>query len=273
MLQNEFFYHNTTRKLVTTFGNMFNDIVVRRFNAEGVKMTNLPVPIEYGSKQKYIIRNARQNEGEKIQIQLPRMHFLLTNISYEPERKINPTNQNVHRKSAGAVKTQFVPIPMRLDFELGIMARTQDDALQIVEQIIPYFTPSFVNEVKLFPEMDREYDCRTTLESINQQDDFEGTSEETKIITWTLQFVMHVWYAGPISSNGLIKRVQVDIIPVSDDNFEQFSAHSRIVTTPGLTADGQPTSDPTLTVPYSEINPEDPYGFITEIDFYTERQD
>lgn len=269
MLNSNYFYHNTTRKLVTVFGDMFNDIVIRRFDAQNNKLQNLPVPIAYAGKQKYITQNARNNENDKIQMFLPRMGFIISNFRFVPERKINPVNKNRYKKVESYLNTQFVPYPVAIDFELSILVRSEDDGFQIIEQICPYFTPSFTNSIKLFPEMGLEYDCRTIWDgSINITDDYEGTSEESRTLTYTLNFTMETWYAGPISASGVIKRVQVDLIPSTDVANSDGVPQSRIVITPGLTADGKPTTDPGLTIPYSEINADDPYGYITTIDFF-----
>lgn len=271
MLDAPFFYHNTSRKLVNVFGNMFNDITIHRFDANNNTIQTLPVPISYGSKQKYILMNTRyESEGQKLQIQIPQIVFLLNGIAFDTSRKVNPINVNVYTDpNRSVMKSQFVQLPVTYNFDLSILTRNTDDAFQIIESIVPFFHGSFTNNVKLFPEMDLNFDVRTTMnEAIQIQDDYMGSSESSKIMTHTLNFTMSAWMAGPVRKAGVIKRAQVDLIPVTDEEYSKFGRQSRIVVEPGLTATGEPTSDPALTIPYSEIAADDPYGFITEIFFF-----
>ncbi len=266
------FYNNTCRKLVDVFGNMFADISVVRYDSSANAIQTIPVPISYGSKQKYVVMDAKFNvEGQKFQMMLPQMTFLLTAVAFETGRKVNPINVNLYKdpNNSETIKSQFVQLPVSLNFDLYIMTRNTDDAFQIIEQIVPFFHNSFTNSVKLFPEMGLEFDVRTSMaEGIQIEDDFAGTSDNSKVMVHTLNFTMSAWMAGPVSSSGLIKRVQVDLIPVTDDEYAKFGRQSRIVVTPGLTATGAPTTDITATIPYSEIKPTDPYGFITQIYFF-----
>ena len=267
------FYHNLIRKYTTAFGNMFNDIIVRRFDANNNTLQTMQIPISYGSKAKFLQLILRNPVQEKVAIQLPRMAFQITGINYDPERKINPTHKNSTPAVNYVLKTQFVPIAYKIDYELAIMVNSTDDGAQILEQIIPYFTPSFSNEILLVPELNLKNDIKTTMTGISITDDSEGSADESRTIIWTLSFSMDVWFFGPVTNQGVIKRVQVDIIPVPNEegwNTSLYGRGDRVVITPGLTANGVATSNASLTVPYSEIQPDDPYGFITQIYNFTD---
>lgn len=267
----EVFYHNSTRKYANLFGNMFNDIVIRRFDKNRNVLQNITVPITFAGKQKYI-RLEKDPEGQKVAVTLPRMAFSIVNYQFDRDRQINPIEKNKVVLNNKVMKTTFVEQPWLIDFELAIMARNMDDAAQIFEQIAPYFTPSFTAELVLVPEMNLKYDIKTTLVSNTISDEFEGIPEETRRIIWTLNFTMNAVIIGPMSNQGVIKRAIVDFIPVggtepiTQENVDRNGRIERVTTTPGLTADGEPTSDPALTIPYTDINPDDPYGFIETIE-------
>jgi len=250
---------------------MFNDIVIRRFDSNNKTIQTIPVPISYGRRSKMIALLERDPTTIKTQIQIPRIAFNIINITYAEDRRTSPLNKNRKVFNQQYMATQFAEIPYNIEFELDIYAKTYDDATQIVEQIIPYFQPSFIPTVKLIPELDLEYDLKTTLIGMSINDDFEGSPDEQGMVIWQMNFTMNSYFFGPVSQQGVIKRVQVDLIPVpgsdaiTDEDVITYGRQERIVVIPGLTADGQPTSNTSLTIPYSEINPDDPYAFITEL--------
>lgn len=274
---NAIFYHNLTRKYSTVFGSYFEDIIVRRFDKSNNTVQTVPVPIKYASKQYYIQQLTRPQEDVKVQMQLPSISFMLNNISYDAQRRVSQLNKNVRilENNTKTLKSQFTPMPYLLDFDLTIWARSHDDAWQIMEQIVPYFTPSFTSEIKLIPDMDIKLDTKTTFQGISMQDNPEGSVNDTFTFVWTLNFQMECWYFGPISNQGVIKRVQLDFIAVpgsgpmeSTPNFTEYGRSSRVVLTPGLTANGEPTTDPNNTIPYDEIEWHDPYGIIEQTYFF-----
>ncbi len=263
------FYHNLIRKYVTNFGNMFNDITIRKFDAGNNAVQSIPVPLTYASKQKYIqILNKRpdgENNTRQIAVALPRLSFNITSMSFDPTRKISPT-QKRWGPGTNRRKGMFVETPYKIDFELTAYTKGYDDACQIFEQIVPYFKPDYTNQLILIPELDDQgkFDIRTEMTGNSIQDEYEGAFEETRYVVWTYNFTMDVFFFGPTSDQGVIKRVQTDFIPYSGDDYTQFGRQSRIVITPGLTADGEATTDPNETIPYQQIEAEDPYGFITQ---------
>lgn len=262
------FYHNLTKKYITVFGNMFDTITIRRFNAAKQKLQSIQVPLSYGPSQKYIKYLLNPPEDRKISTTLPRMSFAMMQYSIDAERKVGTTQKRKHFVSGDkkSATTSFVETPYKLEFELYIYGKNQDDCTQIIEQIIPYFNPTYTNSVNVIPELGTQgnYDVQTTLNSIMLQDEYEGNNEETRFVVYTVSFTMDVFFFGPVSTTGVIKRVQTDIAIVKDEPVLDTTKgrNIRLTTTPGLTEDGEPTTDYELSIPYQEIEENDPYGFV-----------
>ena len=105
-----------------------------------------------------------------------------------------------------------MPVPYNMQFELSIMTKLNDDALQIVEQILPYFQPSFNVTVDLVNVIGEKRDIPIVLDNISFQDDYEGDFATRRALIYTLNFTAKTYLFGPVSdsSEGLIKKVQVD---------------------------------------------------------------
>lgn len=209
-----YFYHKSIQKTVTAFGTLFNNIQIRHFNNEGNPISVLKVPLAYGPTQKFLARVNQQPEGDrKIAITLPRMSFEMTSIDYDSQRKSSVMQTfSSPRKDDGTPTKVYSPTPYNIGFELNIMAKLQDDALQIVEQILPFFQPSFNVTVRLVPEISESRDIPIVLNRVGFRDDYEGNYSARRIIIYTLTFTAKTYLFSEIPSNsqGLIKKVQVD---------------------------------------------------------------
>ena len=138
------FYHEIVRKTVVSFGTLFNSLYIVRTNNQGVVTQRMKVPLAYGPKQKFLVRLEQdpQRQGTKTTaITLPRIGFEMTGLTYDPGRKLNRIQ--TYKKTKGSDKKsqlkQYMPVPYNVNFSLFVMAKNSDDALQIVEQILPYF--------------------------------------------------------------------------------------------------------------------------------------
>lgn len=272
---NRVFYHSTIRKYIIFFGNIFNDIVVRRLDASKNEITQFTVPISYSPKMKWIYLLARHPSDQQVAVQIPRLGFEITSISYDSTRKVNPTHTLVNvTDDKDKMLTQFVPMPYKLGIELYCITKYADDAAQITEQIIPFFVPDFNATLNLIPEMEKPFDIRLTLTGMNFQDTYEDTFQTRRGLIWTYQFEMDVWFFGPVQKQGVIKRVQADLYAVpgqgklTAEEMAQAGRNVRIVVKPGLTADGKPTSNAALSIPHTQIDADDDYGFIQETYFF-----
>ena len=213
-----YFYHEIIRKTVISFGTLFNEVHVRHQDATGKDISDIKVPISYGPKQKFLARIQQQPDLNKaVQISLPRMSFEVNNIQYDPSRKAGIT-QTFKASEGGKLKKVFMPVPYNLGFELNILTKLQDDSMQILEQILPFFQPGFTLTIDLAKSIGEKRDVPMVLDSITFTDDYEGNFETRRALIYTLNFTAKTYMFGPIadSTEGLIRKVQVDYY--SDSN-------------------------------------------------------
>jgi len=207
-----FFYHEIIRKTVIAFGTVFNDINVRHQDKTGKDISNIKVPIAYGPRQKFLARLQQQPDLNKaVQISLPRMSFEMTSIDYDSTRKAGVT-QTFKAQDGKKFKKVFMPVPYNLGFELNVMTKTQDDSLQIVEQILPFFQPGFTLTIDLVKQIGEKRDIPLILQNISFTDDYEGNYETRRALIYTFTFTAKTYMFGPIadSTDGLIRKVQLD---------------------------------------------------------------
>lgn len=275
---NSIFYHSLTRKYVIAFGNLFNDIYIRRVDANKNTVQTFPVPIQWGPRQKWEALIANPPQDAKVAIQVPRMGFTFTNIQYDPNRQKSPLNRhsNIIVGDDYNRNSQYAPVPYKITAELNVYSKNIDDAYQIMEQIVPFFQPDFQQQLHLIPEMNISLDTKYVLTGSMVEEVYEGEFLERKYSVHTFTFEIDAWYFGPIDRQGVIKRVQVDMIsvpgsgPITGDEVQKYGRSHRLVVRPGMTPDGKPTTDPDKTIPYQQINPEDDYGFIEESYFFSD---
>ena len=209
------FYHETMRNVIVAFGTLFNNIHLVRKNKSGVVTQTMKVPLAYGPRQKWITRlDADANLDTKVAITLPRLGFEIQNLSYDPSRKLNRVQKFKKVKSSSSdsnkLDTQYMPVPYNLDIELYAMAKNSDDALQIVEQILPYFQPDYTLTIKDMTDMGIKRDIPIILNSVNYEDNYRGDFGERRAIIYTLGFTSKFYLYGPVTSAKVIKTVQVD---------------------------------------------------------------
>ena len=209
------FYHETMRKIVVSFGTLFNNIQIVRKNSTGAIVQSMKVPLAYGPQQKFLARlNNDPALGAKVAVTLPRLGFEMTGITYDPTRKLNRVQKfrKVKESSDDANKldTQYMPVPYNIEFTLYAMAKNSDDALQIVEQILPYFQPDYTLTVNDMADMGIKRDVPIILNSVSYEDNYQGDFTERRAIIYTLGFTAKFYLYGPVTSAGVIKTVQVD---------------------------------------------------------------
>ena len=143
---------------------------------------------------------------------LPRIGFEIAGISYDPARKLQRVQKfkKVKGAKASQLDTQYMPVPYNIDFELYILSKQSDDALQIVEQILPYFQPDYTVTINDNTDMGIKRDVPVILNSIAYEDDYQGDFASRRAIIYTLSFTAKFYLYGPVTSSKVIKTVQVD---------------------------------------------------------------
>ena len=219
------FYHQTIRKYVAVFGTLFNDINIERKNSSGTVVERLKVPLAYGPKQKWLLAVQDTTADRKvIATRTPRMGFAMTGISYDTARKLNTIGRNVKANTSStttSMVTMYNPVPYNFDFELFILVKNAEDGTQILEQILPYFTPEFTVTVNTIPDMNIKADVPIVLSSSSVADEYEGDLSTRRTITWTLSFVLKGFIYPNITSGQVIKTIEVNFrIPGGDKEIE-----------------------------------------------------
>ena len=228
-----YFYHEIIRKTVVSFGTLFNQIYVKHDDANGNVESEIKVPLAYGPAQKFLARLEQQADlNRAVQITLPRMSFEMNSISYDPTRKVSVTQTFKAVDDNSRIKKVYMPVPYNLGFELNILTKLNDDALQIIEQILPYFQPSFNITVELVDSIGEKRDIPVVLDNISFQDDYEGDFSTRRALIYTLQFTAKTYLFGPIadSTDGIIRKVQVDYY--SDTDRQKAKRQVRYTATP-----------------------------------------
>ena len=207
-----YFYHEILRKTVISFGTLFNDIHIRHKDNTGKSISDMKVALAYGPMQKFLARIEQQPDlNRATQITLPRMSFEMTNIAYDATRKSTIT-QTFKASDGSNLRKVFMPVPYNIGFELNILVKLNDDALQIIEQILPFFQPSFNLTVDLVSVIGEKRDISVVLDNISFQDDYEGDFATRRALIYTLNFTAKTYLFGPVADTpeGLIKKVQLD---------------------------------------------------------------
>jgi len=249
-----YYYHEIVRKTIVTFGTLFNSISIRHDDSTGNTYSELKVPLAYGPSQKFLARLEQQADLNKpVGITLPRMSFEMNSVTYDSSRKTGIT-QTFKASDGNNIKKVFMPVPYNIGFELNILAKLNDDALQIIEQILPYFQPSFNLTVDLVKSIGEKRDIPIVLDSINFQDDYEGDFSTRRALIYTLGFTAKTYLFGPVaeSSEGLIKKVQIDY--AADTDIKNSKREVRYTATP----------DPV------DAGPDDDFGFSESTSFFSD---
>ena len=213
----EYFYNEILRRTIIGFGTLFNNLTIKATNASDSVVSVTKVPLAYGPTQKFLARLEQQADlNRSTAMTLPRMSFEFTGLTYDPSRKVTTTQTFVVKdpNTGEETKKGFMPVPYNMQFELAIMCKLNDDALQIVEQILPYFQPAYNLTVELVEGIKERRDVPVVLENITMQDDYDGDFKERRVLLYTLRFTAKTYMYGPVSSatRDIIKVAKVSYI-------------------------------------------------------------
>lgn len=248
------FYHSTFKKLVTGFGKLFADIYVVRTYESGTEKERIKVPLIYGPAEKYLVRLTEDPDLAKgFGYKLPIMSFEITGIQYDASRKLNTLKRNVQPIDGidqGYVIRQYQGVPYKITMQLSILTKYIDDANQIVEQILPYFTPAYTITLNSIPNMNYQDDVAINLVSVNLSDNYEDGWTERRNVTWTLNFDVNALFYGPVVEKKLVTKVQTDIHAsylgsdlTNDAELNNIPRITRITTTPESQRDNYQNED------------------------------
>jgi hypothetical protein len=219
MFENHF-YNASTRRMVAVFGSIFNDLSIVKTNAAGHELSVVKVPLAYGPRQKFLTR-AKDLNATKIALKLPRISFEITDMTYDGAARLNKHKKyvKVDVDDKANVKHLGVPVVYKVGFELNIMTKAQDDALQLLEQIIPMFQPEYTVTIKDIPDMDLTTDVPIVLTGIGLNDEYEGDFLSRRTIVYTLTFETRINYYGGVSERGVINSTEINFGDLDDFGF------------------------------------------------------
>ena len=253
------FYHETIRKVVIAFGTMFNDIHLVRKDNDGKIIQSMKVPLAYGPRQKFLVRLAEDPDLTKqVAVTLPRIGFEIGGLTYDPSRKLNRVQQfrKVKGSTSKQLDVQYMPVPYNVDFELYTLSKNSDDALQIVEQILPYFQPDYTLTINDNSDMGIKRDVPVILNSISYEDDYADSDfAARRSIIYTLAFTAKFYLYGPVTSSKVIKTVQADQYTDMPDKSPKREQRYTVTPKPG-TADA-----------------DDDFGFNETVSFYQDAKE
>lgn len=259
------FGHGTLRKYVIYFGTLFNNIWLKRYDNTGTQIQNMKVPLNYGPREKFLARlEGNSGLNRPIAIQLPRMTFEMTNMYYDPTRKLPSVNRVtvIDPNNPNGVKYQYQPVPYNIEFTLSIMTKNVEDGTYIVEQILPFFNPTWTATLNLNTDLNQKHDIPISLETVDQEDTYEGDFINRRAIIWTLKFTMKAYFFGPTysTSNGIIKDITLNLtyppanLSVWEANPSNSDPASTVHIVPGMFANGMATSSSVHLYTYSLEN-------------------
>lgn len=229
------YYHQTIRKYVVLFGTLFNDISLEKRNSSGQIVSKKKIPIAYGPKQKFIARTGQDpNLDKSVAIQLPRMGFEMTSLTYDGTRKLNSLGK-LHQRGYSdsgnpVIKSMYNPVPYIFTFSLFILVDNAEDGTQILEQILPFFTPEFTTSINVLTEMGIKLDVPLIINSVSSEDVYDGDFATRRTLVWTLDFTMKGFiYPEVKSSDKIIKSIDVSFRNMSENTTSETTV-DRLIT-------------------------------------------
>jgi len=251
------FYNGTTRRYIALFGSLFNKMSITRDDNEGNQIQRMVVPISYGPYQKFLAKITQDPALNRPQaVSLPRMSFEITSMNYDGSRKVNSLNKIRTAENSFV----YAGAPYNIEFNLYVMTKYAEDGTKILEQILPFFKPEYTFTAFIIDGAPA-LDLPLILNGISVEDIYEGDFETRRSLMWTLSFTMKGWFFGPQRERKTIKFIDVRNYPQME-----VGSGTNILIQPGLTANGEPTTDITETIPFEEIEFEDDWGIITIIE-------
>jgi len=247
-----FFYNEGLRKLTVAFGTIFNDIQVKKADANGKLVQSITVPLAYAPKEKFIVRLDQQKDlqDREFAIVLPRMSFEISGIAYDATRKLSRVQKYRTTKSttSNSMNYNYTPVPYNISYTLNVFTATAENGLQIVEQILPYFQPDYTVTLNLLPELDIKRDVPIVLNSVNYEDSYTGNYEQRRAVIYTLNFTAKTYLFGPASTQKVILKTQSDVHGTTDITTNTVDERITIVPNP------------------TDAKADDDFGFTTTIE-------
>jgi len=252
-----YFYNESLRRMTIAFGQIFNNIQIKRKDSGGSVIQSIRVPLAYGPKEKFLVRLDQQPslQNREFAITLPRMGFEISGISYDASRKLTRVQKFKRVKTSAEGKIMdynYMPVPYNISFNLYSFTATAEGGLQIIEQILPFFQPDYTVTINALPELSIKRDVPIILNRVEYEDSYTESFTKRRAVIYTLSFTAKTYLFGPASTQKVIKEVQSDVY--TDTDTVNKAREERIIVVPN------PTS----------ADADDDFGFTTTIQNYTD---
>jgi len=252
-----YFYNESMRRMTIAFGQLFNNIQIKRKDSSGSTIQSIRVPLAYAPKEKFLTRLDQQPDldNREFAITLPRMSFEIASIEYDASRKLNRLQKFKKVKTSAEGKVldfNYMPVPYNISYTLNVFTATAEGGLQIIEQILPYFQPDYTVTINAIPNLDIKRDVPIILNSVNYEDSYSGDYTTRRAVIYTLTFTAKTYLFGPAQTQKVIKETQTDLY--TDTDTTNKAREERIIIVPN------PTS----------ADADDDFGFTTTIESYTD---
>jgi hypothetical protein len=221
-------YNESTRRMVSVFGSLFNDLEVHKRDSNDKVLQKIKVPLAYAPRSKVLARMSEQMSDPGVAIKLPRISFEITSFEYDANARVSK-HKNYKKVVTGdtlQLHKLGAPAVYKIGFELNILAKTQDEALQLLEQILPMFQPEYTVTIKDIPDMDIKTDTPIVLESVTVNDDYEGDLVTRRAIVYTLEFSTRIRYYRGIGKSKQILETEVDYSENVDPTTHKFETQA-----------------------------------------------
>jgi hypothetical protein len=271
MLGQSPFYHNCIKKYNQLFGTLFNDITIERVQSNGSISKIIKVPISYAAKDKVLLRTDQEPDvtGKQVAFQAPAMSFQIVDMKPDGTRKLDTLGRLSYTASDKNYKSSvYNPVPWNIDYNLYIYVKNTEDGTKIVEQILPFFTPDYTPRVELFSEANVApiHDIPIWLNTVEVEEDYYGAFTNQKTIVWTLSFTLMGYFYGPVKKIPVIKFANVGLYianaEVSPLTINTSGLAGHVTVQPGMDANGNPTDNVSITIPYANIAANDNWTYI-----------
>jgi hypothetical protein len=214
--------------MVSVFGSIFNDMEVVKKDSAGKIIQKIKVPLGYAPRTKVLARLTEQTSDPKMAMKLPRMSFEISSMEYDSNARVSK-HKNYTKTIVGdslQLNKLGAPAVYKVGFELNILASTQDEGLQMLEQILPMFQPEYTVTIKDIPAMDITTDTPIILESVTLNDDYEGDLVTRRAIIYTLSFSTRIRYYRGLGKSKQILYTDVDYSENVDPTTHKFETQS-----------------------------------------------
>jgi hypothetical protein len=208
------FYHEETKRLLIAVSNLFSGITIRKEHADGVAEQAFKVPVDFGQKNKWVsmIRERPDVTKNQVQITLPRMVFEIGGFQRAPKRKMGTEGTFIVADTPLGRTKVFNPSAWDVNVQLHVMTKDQNDALQVVEQLTPFFQPKMSVNFDILPEFTVKKDIPIVLSGVEMEDKYEGVPDDQRVVVYTFNLVAKMFFFGPIQKpSSVIKDVRVNM--------------------------------------------------------------